>query len=63
MPERWKKGAIVPAAKKRGAMKLRDHRGVTLSTTYVQSICIGPGRKTKKRSRRKRDDTGKPSGM
>lgn len=32
-PERWKDGVIVPIAKKRGAERVEDHRGVTLMPT------------------------------
>jgi len=32
-PERWKEGVIVPIAKKKGAERVEEHRGVTLMPT------------------------------
>lgn len=33
MPERWRKGVIVPIAKKKGAREIGEHKGITLLLT------------------------------
>jgi len=40
IPEGWKEGIIVPIAKKRGAEKVEEHRGVTLMPTAYKAYAI-----------------------
>lgn len=52
----------MPIAKKRGARKVEDHRGVTLMPSAYK-ICNDISGKAEKRNRRKRDDTGGAGGV